>query len=223
MLLGSMLLCASLIWNGPLRRGLEGKRWWEGSKGSLRGILMSHPGPSLSHLHQCGGCKAPEQVGKTLALKILVLSQELWPAVSFSPSSLCLWTKSYWAHTFVLLSCDVCQVVNLKPSNVCTLRENIFFTTEPSLLHASRRALTCWTLERKIMMISRPRRFSQTLCACAHFKTGRGNVVKSEVCYPNSTPQEPLIYPPFHKLNGPHDSFVLRTLLSGGIRHQPKI
>lgn len=38
---------------------------------------MSHLGPSLSHLYQCGECKAPEQVGKPLALKILAIRQEL--------------------------------------------------------------------------------------------------------------------------------------------------
>lgn len=38
---------------------------------------MSHLGPSLSHPYQGGGCKAPEQVGKPLALQIPSLSQEL--------------------------------------------------------------------------------------------------------------------------------------------------
>lgn len=174
--LGSVLLCASLVWNGPLRRGLEGKRWWEGSEGSLRGILVSHLGPSLSHLYQCGGCKAPEQVGKLQVLKIPALRQELWPAVSLKPSLLLNEiTLDVYIHA---ASCHVCQVM----SSVCTLREKmLFFTASCRLQHL-----------RKIRMISQQRRCSQTLCAHAGFKTGRGSVVKSKVCYSNRTPQEPL-------------------------------
>lgn len=128
--LGSVLLCAALIWNGPLRRGLEG------SKGSLRGILMSHLWPSLSYLQQCGGCKALEQVGKPLTL-----SKELWPAVSFKPSLPCLWTKSYWAHMFCFMSC-VSSHLHLTPLSA-TFRENIYFTIEPLPPHAGCRAQTC--------------------------------------------------------------------------------
>lgn len=174
--LGSVLLSASLIWNGPLRRGLEGKRWWEGSKGSLGGILMSHLGPSLSHLYQCEGCRAPEQVGKPLTLKTPALSQGLWPAVSWKPSLPCLWTKSHWTYTFTLL--HVMCVKSHEPKAVECLhaQRNIYiyiiiFSTEHfSASCRLQSADMCWTLERKIRMISRPRRFSQALCACVCFK-----------------------------------------------------
>lgn len=106
--LGSSLLCASLIWSGLL---LKRPRWSrEGSKGSLGGILMSHAGPSLSHL--CGGCKAPEQVDKPLTLKIPAPSQELWPAVSlkpiFPPALLNKIIPNTYTHS---ASGHVCQVV----------------------------------------------------------------------------------------------------------------
>lgn len=183
--LGSVLLSASLIWNGPLRRGLEGKRWWEGSKGSLWGILMSHLGPSLSHLYQCGGCKAPEQVGKPLTLKTPVLSRELWPAVSLKPSLLCLWTKSHWTCTFMLL--HVMCVKSCEPKAVECLhtQRNIYiyiFFLPQSLLppHAGCRALTCVEHLREKSGWSpghggSPRRYVHV----SALKTGRCNVVKS--------------------------------------------
>lgn len=137
---------------------------------------MSHRGPSLSHL--CGGRKAPEQVGKPLTLKITALSRELWPAVSLKASFL------------VLLNKNLLQIVCVESCGpkVSAHSEDRFSTAEvfagfwalPGVEH----------LREKPGCSPGTGGFSQTLCAC--FKTGRGNVVRSKVCYSNCTPQEPL-------------------------------
>lgn len=141
---------------------------------------MSHLGPSLSHLY--GGCKAPKQVGKSL--KLPALCQELWPALSLKPSFPCFWTKSYWTynvHSFCFR--QVMCVKSCEP-RASAHSENIYCTAED---FSACRALPCvehlrvgdWS-------------FYQTFCACACFKTVRGNIVRSKVCCSNGTAQEPL-------------------------------
>lgn len=108
------LCCSVPLWyeTGPQKRP---RRWWVGSKGSLRGILTSHLGPSFSHL--CGGCKAPEQVSPS-RWKSQLSVRELWPAVSLKPSFLGFWRKSCWTyiHTSRLLQ-------DTRTQCVCTLTQ----------------------------------------------------------------------------------------------------
>lgn len=182
---------------GPLEEALRERGGERGLKDHSEEFFMSHLWPSL---HQCGGCKAPEQVGKPLALKNPSTQRELWPAVSSETIVPALLNKIILGTHVHAASCHVCQVMwNLKQS-VCTHRESIykyiyvfFLTAEALPLHARCRALTCVEhLREKSGWSPGARSFSQTQCACACFKTGRGNVVKSKVCYSNSAPQEPL-------------------------------
>lgn len=90
------LCCSVPLWyeTGPQKRP---RGWWEGSKGSLRGILMSHLGPSFSHL--CGGRKAPEQVSPS-RWKSQLSVRELWPALSLKASFLSF-EENHAGHIYI--------------------------------------------------------------------------------------------------------------------------
>lgn len=133
-LLGSMLLCASLIWNGPLRRGREGKRWWEGYEGSPWGILMSHLVPSLSHLHHCGWWKVSEKVGKPFIWKILLL-RKFNPQYLLNHHFVAL-EQTYTEHIFMLLY-TVCENSStrawLHTWKVYYITQNLYFLMQATI------------------------------------------------------------------------------------------
>lgn len=190
------LCCSVPLWyeTGPQKRP---RRWWVGSKGSLRGILTSHLGPSFSHL--CGGCKAPEQVSPS-RWKSQLSVRELWPAVSLKPSFLGFWRKSCWTYIH-----PVC--FRTREPNASAHSHNVFPAAEVFAGAEHCHVLNTWGKRLDDLLALQD--LSDIMCMCVLSNRKLSQDLKHGIPTAHVESLLTVICFAFCRLNGPHGSSVL--------------